>query len=154
MPLGSDLVKKSDPTTRYKDSNPYFDSYKKSFKDDYYTYSNGENVNLNFPVNFESDAYFDKRGGNSIGVCFSYKGRGIEVIIKKSYWDKMSDACKKTLIYHEFGHCGLDQDHRDGHPSVMNTYNNYCGLMEDHENMFLEELYLVTKDSVEYLKSI
>lgn len=146
------FVIKRSPDRYFNTSDPYFDEYKESFKDDYYLHT-GRDINTNLPVNFSETIFFDKNPG-SIGVCFSYNGKGLEILIKTSYWNRLSKACKKTLMHHEFAHCLLNQDHRDSHPSVMNTSNGYCDVMDDHENMFLEELFSRTQDSINYLKSL
>jgi hypothetical protein len=144
------VVQREDPY--FKESDSYFDSYKNDFSYNYYLYT-GKDISTNIPVNFSEEIFF-KDNPNSIGVCFSRGSKGIEILIKKSHWKNLSRSCRKTLMYHEFGHCLLNQDHRDSYPSIMNSNNKHCDLMSSHKNNFFEEFYLRTRDSIIYLRSL
>lgn len=149
--LDNHVVERAEPY--FSTSDPFFDYYKNEFSEDYFYLTSGKKIgNLSIPVNF-SDEIFFKANPNSIGVCFMSRGRGIEILINKSYWDGLDEGCRKNLIYHEFGHCLLNQRfHRDSHPSIMNTDNRYCNLQStEYESDLIEELILRTRSSVDAL---
>jgi len=148
--LPPDVVERAEP--HFKTSDPYFNTYKQDFAEEYNIYT-GKSVRTSVPINFSNDIFFPSNP-RSIGVCFSTGGRGIEILIKESYWRTLSSVCRRQLIYHEMGHCMLNQDHRDGYPSVMNSSNGYCELYDNHENMFLEEFFTRSSVAINYLKSI
>lgn len=43
------------------------------------------------------------------------------VVMSQSFWDSASTWEKRTLVYHELGHCALDLDHTD-EEEIMNPY--------------------------------
>lgn len=53
--------------------------------------------------------YFEEKmpGEDVLGYCVP----GQRVVIRKSTWNEMSEIERKTLIYHEMGHCALNLDH-------------------------------------------
>lgn len=70
-----------------------------------------------------------------------------QVVISKEWWDKMPEADKEVLIFHELGHCVLDRGHTDsrlasGRPaSVMNTYHIGGGNYTSIYGYYLSELF-------------
>lgn len=145
-----DVVERAKP--HFKTSDSYFNNYKQDFSEEYNIYT-GKTVRTSVPINFTNDIFFPSNP-SSIGVCFSSGGRGIEILIKESYWKTLSSVCRRLLVYHEMGHCILNQDHRDGYPSVMNSSNGYCELYDKHENMFLEEFFIRSSVAINYLRSL
>ena len=142
-------------TENYFDkTNPYFDNYYDQFIDDYYN-ETGKTLSKSVPINFTEEIYF-KENPSTIGVCFltPHNDKGLEVLIKKSYWETLEPHCQKHLIYHELGHCLIDQDHRDDHPSIMNSHNGSCNIMLNHEEEMISELMHSTQDKINYLLSL
>lgn len=112
----------------FQESNPYFDIYKEEFSRIYYE-ETGETIELeSLPINF-SESTFENMG-NTIGVCHYTQSngefRGLEIIIKESNWKLMDNSCRQFLVAHEIGHCALNKDHIDDHPSIMNSKITYC----------------------------
>jgi len=83
----------------------------------------------------------------AVGTCFRSSER-TWIVILPSYWDKASELDRLQLMYHELGHCALDQDHReviapsyrkDNRSSIMHTQmlssevfdTNYSGLIRE-----------------------
>jgi hypothetical protein len=59
---------------------------------------------------------FDEENSRVIGRCLIYgfedgSTSHKEVEILKPFWDKASWTSKRTLVYHELGHCALELDH-------------------------------------------
>lgn len=70
------------------------------------------NCNVDIRITFRSQDY------NYIGVCKNYKKAGWkEIYIDPEYWYATTEGKRITLMYHELGHCVLDQDHRSN--SIM-----------------------------------
>ena len=85
-----------------------------------------------------------------MGTCYYIRGVswGREIVVKESYWATASESCRQYLVFHELGHCALDQRHRDSHRSIMNTYSSYCYELIAKENLYLEELFTQSEDSI------
>jgi len=72
------------------------------------------------------DAY--EEGSNAVGRCNEWEysdGRLYkrEMTILKSYWETASDFTKRSLIYHELGHCALGLGHTpENEKQIMNPY--------------------------------
>lgn len=57
----------------------------------------------------------------TVGLCRKWNNGKREIFIDPSYWYSVSYGYRITLMYHELGHCVLDQDHREN--SIMHGYN-------------------------------
>ena len=91
--------------------------YLNQFKDDYYRFT-GVEINQEVPLHLTDTALNET---NSPGQCLSFKrSKFVYVSINKARWDTMSDNYKKTLVYHELGHCLLGLEHGEGGP-IMNS---------------------------------
>jgi hypothetical protein len=44
-----------------------------------------------------------------IGYCLP----PFKVVLSREYWDKASEDTRRTLVYHELGHCSLNSEHTD-----------------------------------------
>lgn len=58
--------------------------------------------------------------GGVVGYC---RPR-ITVALSQEYWDKSTPTTRRTLVYHELGHCALNLDHGkdDDWNDIMNPY--------------------------------
>ena len=76
-------------------------------------------------------------------VCWSSGGFGRRIEVRASRWDELGEQAQEQLLYHELGHCTLNQGHRNGNypgtycpNSIMNKYTfskwqvNNCYLVE------------------------
>jgi hypothetical protein len=50
-----------------------------------------------------------KLDGQVIGYCLP----PFKVVLSREYWDKASEDTRRTLVYHELGHCSLNSEHTD-----------------------------------------
>lgn len=123
---GKDPDVRSTRNRFFPESDNYFDSIRSDFEHDYLLVTSSQIDTNNVFINFADDSLFE---GREIGTCYFIKGNntGREILIKKSYWEGMTPACQYFLIYHELGHCALDEDHQDNYPSIMNSDIRYCG---------------------------
>lgn len=74
------------------------------------------------PIQFADSLPDDKAG-----ICFTWRGMKTyrEIKILRPYYDRVmkiasnwpsvANSMVEQLVYHELGHCHLDQDHRDDH---------------------------------------
>lgn len=92
------------------------------------------------------DMYFDEQSGNVIGVC-KIRGNDRYIEIDPNWWSWSGDVDREILIFHELGHCVLDQHgHRDfrltdGCPgSIMDTYHIGANCYEKHYDYYIEEM--------------
>ena len=133
---------------KFKTSDPYFDTYKLEFSDDYYDYT-GKTISINYPINLDEDYFNDKPG--TVGVCSRSGSRPIEIILKTSYWEAVTEECRINLLYHEIGQCSLLQSHRDSYYSLMNSTVSNCDIMSNYESIILEEFFTQNKYAVDFL---
>lgn len=75
-------------------------------------------VSLVDSFDMEKDA---KKAETWVGVCYR-NGTARAIFIKKWYWNKIDSTSRKTLLFHELGHCILDLEHRDDPNNYMNPY--------------------------------
>lgn len=75
----------------------------KSFESDY-------KISISYmPITFVE--ILDKDNPNTVGRCYGPFSRHIE--LNSPAWDKLSNTDRKTLVYHELGHCVFGRAHRD-----------------------------------------
>lgn len=77
------------------------------------------------------------------GWCQRFDG---EVLINRRNWHTLSTVQKEQLVFHELGHCRLNQDHNDDDLNVMNT----GGFIDEetyteHYNYFIRKLFVGCK---------
>ncbi len=74
---------------------------------------------------------FAKMQESKAGACYIYKdGTAAFIKINKEIWDSLSPNVKKTLIYHELGHCHLGLDHLDDYEVVDSIDNSFSALIK------------------------
>lgn len=82
-----------------------------------------------------------------IGLCESGCAECPRVSLRKSWWNRQSDAQKKLLMHHELGHCLLQRPHRtdflgNGNPaSVMYPSILPDSIFNPSKSYYLSELY-------------
>lgn len=92
------------------------------------------------------DMYFNDQTGNVIGVC-KKRGNDRNIEIDGDWWSTASDLDREILIFHELGHCVLDQGHRDFQlpdgcgGSVMGTYHIGAYCYDLHYDHYIEEMF-------------
>lgn len=77
------------------------------------------------------------------GWCRPYSG---SVLINSRHWNKLTAVKKEQLIFHELGHCRLDQKHDDDDLNIMNTK----GFIDEetyteYYNYFIRKLFVGCK---------
>lgn len=94
----------------------------------------------------EVSIYFDDLTGDVIGTCY-VRGEVRDIEIDEAWWWNASYLDRELVIFHELGHCVLDQmDHRDFKlsngcsGSIMNTYHIGAYCYEKHYDYYIEEL--------------
>lgn len=92
------------------------------------------------------DIYFDEQTGSVIGVC-KIRGDERDIEVDPVWWGDAGDLDREILIFHELGHCALNQHgHRDFNlsdgcaGSIMNTYHIGAYCYEKHYDYYIEEL--------------
>lgn len=83
--------------------------------------------------------------GTVIGRCDSYLHKR-EVLIESSFWNTSNEYDREILVFHELGHCLLDQDHRDHrigtrHASIMNPTQIWWIFYKEYREEYLDELF-------------
>jgi hypothetical protein len=85
----------------------------------------------NFPITFSAQT------GNTIGVCKIWSDGYRIIEIDPTFWNNLniSDARRKSLIYHELGHCILNR----GHDNAYISSPTYGSIPKSIMNMYLME---------------
>lgn len=93
-----------------------------------------------YVVNFQKDtgkvvdtpiSFADLEGG-VVGICYHYTNGNKKIEIDRKYWkesetNQAKEYIRESLIYHELGHCVLEQDHREeltSHPRYWYLFPN------------------------------
>jgi hypothetical protein len=68
--------------------------------------------------------HFDDYGVNvperAVGVCVKDERMGVRLLlVRASYWNKITEVEKRALLYHELSHCTLDKRHIDDPANYM-----------------------------------
>lgn len=99
-----------------------------------------------YGVYINVDMYFDELEGTIIGRCWK-KGEARDIEIDVSWWSNNTDPYdRELLVFHELGHCVLDQGHRDFFledgcgGSIMVTIHIGGVCYERHYDYYIEEL--------------
>lgn len=110
LPLQNDLLIRGESAIRqFSTTDAAFDSYISDFEQLGKTLDGDVNFVVgDIPVNFG-----DIKNPEFQGVCYSYSDGSKEIIIRKSWWDGHTDDYRRSLIYHELGHCRLGREHLD-----------------------------------------
>lgn len=145
------------PTRKaYIDSRakPYVDSFVKDYKA--FAESHEQHNIDPFKVRIEAltvniEPMNEIRDGKRVlGVC-TYDAYGMPfIVLNESYWYYSTDSDREELLYHELGHCVLDQDHRDykvklGNDtligSTMNSIKGVGATYKKYKAYYLNELF-------------
>lgn len=95
--------------------------------------------------------YFDEsiRDIGDDALCTHGYNKSPTIQVSPQFWNRVSDAKREILIFHELGHCLLNQnehrsDFRDGHPtSILNKSNaNFEGPSLEYYESHRIEYYL------------
>ncbi len=110
LPLQSDLMIRGESAVRqFSSTDEAFASYIEEFEQLGKTNSGDVSFTIgDIPVNFGNI-----ENENYQGVCYTYTDGTREVIIRQTWWDSHTDDYRRSLIYHELGHCRLDREHLD-----------------------------------------
>lgn len=109
-------------------------------------------VNFGNIENIENDSFQ--------GVCYTYTDGSKEVIIRKTWWDNHTDDYRRSLIFHELGHCRLDREHLDdtrevsGEVLKISMMNSVIVRPRDYERFtdpYHEELF--TQDTADLFEA-
>jgi hypothetical protein len=91
----------------------------------------------------------EQLGDNVIGYCELYSAGMNLVVINRTWWNSHNDNDKRSLFYHEMGHCSLKRDHviaYDPNRNMINTsimfpYATLGNQFLDNYAYYLDELY-------------
>lgn len=94
-----------------------------------------------------------------VGICYKtidpFGGAKREIVIRKEYFDKITENQRMVLIYHELGHCYLNRGHLDekisegqfkGMPKSIMYFKNF-GYPEEMDGIYKNELFPWTAGS-------
>ena len=108
------------------------------------------------------DIQFGSPGVGITAVCIQYSGANSKVIIDSTKWNEMTESQRKTVFYHEMGHCFLDRNHLEDttviayrtetpptetplilelHNSLMHSTGVNPVIYKQHEEYFIDELF-------------
>lgn len=149
-----DVIVKESPkaSAKFSSTDPTFVSYVNDFEATYRRERGGSINARRIPINF-----YDTGDAGFAGVCVQYRGGASEIYISESHWRVFSETRRRTLIFHELGHCALNFGHDDhrhkGIPtSYMNTYVLNDFYVNRHQDGYDNEL--MTKNKSEIMESI
>ena len=110
LPLQSDLMIRGESAVRqFSTTDEAFTSYIEEFEQlGKTTTGDASFVVGDIPINFG-----DIENENFQGVCYTYTDGTKEIIIRASWWESHTDDYRRSLLFHELGHCRLDREHLD-----------------------------------------
>lgn len=108
IPFINDQVNKDAGESRqFESTNPVFHSYIEEYEQKGKSATGKQNFKVNdIPVNFG-----DTENIAFQGVCFEYFDGKKEIIIRESWWKNVNEQYRKSLLFHELGHCHLNREH-------------------------------------------
>lgn len=130
------------PKRLFDTSDSEFDLYVDQFKSDFLRVT-GHKIVIDTVINFS-----DNLSDDFNGACLMYPNGKNEILISKKKWVWAPEVNRKSLIYHELGHCELGQLHRNYKASykgfeikgsLMNTHSRNILFENEPE---LNEIYL------------
>lgn len=104
-------------------------------------------------MNSKQEKAFRPQKGNTttLARCRNFKGsKYSEIVVNVEKWEDLSETTRKVLIFHELGHCHLNQDHRD--QSIMSTYILEDYIFHKYEKELYEELFTLKPVNIYYYK--
>lgn len=132
---------------QFASSDAEFEEYEKEFE----AVGKRELQDSNFstgdiPINFG-----DTKSKTFKAVCLKYANGDKEVIVDKSWWDSNKDKySRKSIIFHELGHCRLNRDHKNEKlkansrlikNSLMNEFIVRGDRFKKYESGYVAELF-------------
>lgn len=92
-------------------------------------------------IRFATEAMSTEPNRIVVGQCFQYSN-GYEIVIKREFWDLVSETARTLLIFHELGHCVLNRQHEERRPSIMMPVNLPAdATYEANKVYYLKELF-------------
>lgn len=87
-----------------------------------------------------------------VGVCYKMRNGKREIELESEFLNSSYDIIKKTIIYHELGHCVMDKPHNDvlfesGCGATYSIMNSYVPPLKDVSKCWqgmLEEFFTAT----------
>lgn len=113
-----------------------FESYIQSFM------SEGLTRGVRIPRHIFPPMTFGPAPNYVLGYCRTGPS-GHKIVINQHYWNDMSSECKELLIFHELGHCILNQGHDQKETAIMFSYQDTtsCKFYKYHRAEMLDELF-------------
>ena len=101
---------------------------------------------------------FDQLEAGRSGLCRRGFGTTPTVMLDAAYWNTTAEPGREALIFHELGHCLLDQEHRNGKRSfdddpdpvpvsIMNSTVLESEVYTKHREDYLNELFTAPPES-------
>lgn len=158
LPIGRD-VQMAGGVRLYHATDSSFASFTQEFELRGRYFYNDQTFSIgDIPINFGDN---DIENPDFKGVCRTYADGSKEILIRKSWWNTVSDTFKESLIFHELGHCRLGRDHIDliqssggtsykvsmMHSTIISP-NPYTSLRDEYHR----ELY--TRDTTELFATL
>lgn len=83
---------------------------------------------------------------NIAGECVVYDNKAWEINLNITYWKDYVDTDRLQLMYHEFGHCLHDYDHRETKwyswpASIMASTMINSWFFANHQDEYIQELF-------------
>lgn len=144
--IGKHVVRKSGSDRLYASTDSAFKSYVAEFE------FHGKQITQNgsfsvgdIPINFHTPSEDEYQG-----VCYLYSDDSREIIVRRAWWDMATEDDRRSLIFHELGHCKLDRDHDNSTEvigganvklSMMNAYIVTGKDYTDHQDAYHYELF-------------
>lgn len=81
------------------------------------------------------------------GACEIIGDQTPRVIISRTKWEKLDEASRRQLLFHELGHCVLFREHQEGRAdtgiplSLMHPYAIDSYTYSQFEDYYTEELF-------------
>lgn len=106
---------------------------------DLYIQSKGYGLGYSIPIGF-TDLPDD-----TVGLCTRWSNGYRQIQVDRAYWDYISENEKRSLIFHELGHCDLNRNHEETvmsnywPTSLMYPYN--FGYPDGMEAYYMNELF-------------
>jgi hypothetical protein len=84
--------------------------------------------------------YFDEAMPTPITVAYCVPG--YRIVVSKNKWDKLNEIERKTLVFHELGHCAFNMDHAP--PTMVDIMSPELlegELAADNWNYLIKEMF-------------
>ena len=99
---------------------------------------------------YDLESYISEISDEGVAGTCQYHSHSSNVItIDLSFWENANPALRELVVFHELGHCVLNQGHREGENnqgaciSLMNSGTSGCNVYYNEENReyYLDELF-------------